>query len=74
MSYINTIFFNKKYYKLVKMQNSNRTVKFKTTSILSAIGYSAWHVRHYNEGLLVEIEYLRKRYDIKDKRYKYFYE
>ena len=48
------------------MQNSNRTVKFKTTSILSAIGYSAWHVRHYNEGLLLEIEYLRKRYDIKD--------
>lgn len=58
MTYINTIFLNQKCYKLIKMQNSIRTVKFKTNNLVSAIGYDAWHVRHYNEGLLLEIEYL----------------
>lgn len=61
MSYVNINYFNKKCYKLVKMKNSVRTVKFKTNNILSAIGYGAWHVRRYNEGLLLEIEYLVKK-------------
>lgn len=61
-------------YQLVKMKNCERTVKFKTTNIESALGYHQWYVRKYREGLLLEVSLLKKIYDFRAKSVRYSYE
>jgi hypothetical protein len=61
-------------YQMIQMQNSTRIVKFKTTSIESALGYLQWHIRKYKRGLLLEISLLKKIYDWRTKTVRYEYE
>ena len=61
-------------YQLVKMKNCERTVKFKTINIESALGYHQWYVRKYREGLLLEVSLLKKIYDFRAKSVRYSYE
>lgn len=61
-------------YQMIQMRNSERIVKFKTTSIDSALGYLQWHIRKYKRGLLLEISILKKIYDWRTKSVKYSYE
>ena len=61
-------------YQLIQMKNCERVVKFRTTSIDSALGYLQWHIRHYKRGLLLEISLLKKFYDWRTKSVRYSYE
>lgn len=61
-------------YQFIQMKNSTRIIKFKTTSIDSALGYLQWYVRRYKQSLLLEISQLKKIYDWKNKKVYYSYE
>ena len=61
-------------YQMIQMKNSTRTIKFKTTSLDSALGYLQWHIRRYRLGLLLEVSLLRKIYDWKTKTVRFEYE
>ena len=61
-------------YQLIQIQNCERTVKFKTANIDSAIGFFQWYIRKYKKGLLLEISLLKKIYDWRTKTARYSYE